>query len=312
MTTPLLDPQIGMFRLPGDEPSWIWAFTCRTQDCSCRDALVLATPGDRETLLTRGAAVGEAWSHGDGHIAAAAALSDVSVFHLDLDSAEVALLQQDTRLTPKDLAVRPQLRRVVERIDGEILDAIGHLWHLGKGTPDPEEANRDAPRIELEDWEAGDLVAWNEVLVGVRDDLYVRDDGVFEATELYCVASGCACGETVIRFSESRPREVLPIGAVRIAGSGKAVLEPDLHRQRGLLERLWAAFQRRHPRHRERFARKAATLQELGPKIVSAPHRENQAPVAPVAAVVAKAKVGRNEPCPCGSGKKYKRCCGAT
>ncbi|MDX1503354.1 MAG: SEC-C metal-binding domain-containing protein [Thermoanaerobaculia bacterium] len=23
------------------------------------------------------------------------------------------------------------------------------------------------------------------------------------------------------------------------------------------------------------------------------------------------AKVGRNEPCPCGSGKKYKKCCGA-
>ena len=23
-------------------------------------------------------------------------------------------------------------------------------------------------------------------------------------------------------------------------------------------------------------------------------------------------KVGRNEPCPCGSGKKYKRCCDAT
>lgn len=23
-------------------------------------------------------------------------------------------------------------------------------------------------------------------------------------------------------------------------------------------------------------------------------------------------KVGRNEPCPCGSGKKYKRCCGAS
>ena len=23
-------------------------------------------------------------------------------------------------------------------------------------------------------------------------------------------------------------------------------------------------------------------------------------------------KVGRNDPCPCGSGKKYKRCCGST
>ncbi|MDA3895171.1 MAG: SEC-C metal-binding domain-containing protein [Desulfobacteraceae bacterium] len=23
-----------------------------------------------------------------------------------------------------------------------------------------------------------------------------------------------------------------------------------------------------------------------------------------------KSKVGRNDPCPCGSGKKYKKCCG--
>jgi uncharacterized protein YecA (UPF0149 family) len=26
--------------------------------------------------------------------------------------------------------------------------------------------------------------------------------------------------------------------------------------------------------------------------------------------VVNKAKIGRNDPCPCGSGKKYKHCCG--
>jgi len=25
---------------------------------------------------------------------------------------------------------------------------------------------------------------------------------------------------------------------------------------------------------------------------------------------IAEKKVGRNEPCPCGSGKKYKKCCG--
>ena len=27
--------------------------------------------------------------------------------------------------------------------------------------------------------------------------------------------------------------------------------------------------------------------------------------------VVNKNKIGRNDPCPCGSGKKYKKCCGA-
>jgi preprotein translocase subunit SecA len=26
--------------------------------------------------------------------------------------------------------------------------------------------------------------------------------------------------------------------------------------------------------------------------------------------VTKKEKVGRNDPCPCGSGKKYKKCCG--
>ena len=26
---------------------------------------------------------------------------------------------------------------------------------------------------------------------------------------------------------------------------------------------------------------------------------------------ISNKKIGRNEPCPCGSGKKYKHCCGA-
>ncbi len=32
----------------------------------------------------------------------------------------------------------------------------------------------------------------------------------------------------------------------------------------------------------------------------------------PKAATVKSNKVGRNDPCPCGSGKKYKKCCGAS
>jgi uncharacterized protein len=30
---------------------------------------------------------------------------------------------------------------------------------------------------------------------------------------------------------------------------------------------------------------------------------------APTPGPARKAKIGRNEPCPCGSGKKYKKCC---
>jgi preprotein translocase subunit SecA len=30
----------------------------------------------------------------------------------------------------------------------------------------------------------------------------------------------------------------------------------------------------------------------------------------PVKKKIPEVKVGRNDPCPCGSGKKYKKCCG--
>jgi SWIM/SEC-C metal-binding protein len=30
----------------------------------------------------------------------------------------------------------------------------------------------------------------------------------------------------------------------------------------------------------------------------------------PTKTVIAEKKIGRNDPCPCGSGKKYKKCCG--
>jgi preprotein translocase subunit SecA len=41
------------------------------------------------------------------------------------------------------------------------------------------------------------------------------------------------------------------------------------------------------------------------------PTRSLRAAPAPALAPVGRAKVGRNDPCPCGSGKKYKKCCGA-
>jgi preprotein translocase subunit SecA len=42
-----------------------------------------------------------------------------------------------------------------------------------------------------------------------------------------------------------------------------------------------------------------------------APTRGLRTASAPALAPATRAKVGRNDPCPCGSGKKYKKCCGA-
>ena len=42
----------------------------------------------------------------------------------------------------------------------------------------------------------------------------------------------------------------------------------------------------------------------MGPALAQAP-----APAVPIRKD--EPKVGRNDPCPCGSGRKYKKCCGA-
>ncbi len=57
---------------------------------------------------------------------------------------------------------------------------------------------------------------------------------------------------------------------------------------------------------RSRFKKKAGAWYYVEGVHPDAQPAEEEAPAAPQTA-----KVGRNAPCPCGSGKKYKRCCGA-
>ena len=52
---------------------------------------------------------------------------------------------------------------------------------------------------------------------------------------------------------------------------------------------------RRAPMERQQVAKAVETPAEDGAKPVVKKHSD---------------KVGRNDPCPCGSGKKYKNCCG--
>ena len=49
---------------------------------------------------------------------------------------------------------------------------------------------------------------------------------------------------------------------------------------------------------------------EDGPRVMNESRGEDNEPKKPVTAKKTDT-IGRNDPCPCGSGKKYKKCCGA-
>lgn len=288
-TTP--NAEQGLIQLAGAPDRWIWAFTCPTPRCACRTAIVLSMPGAREALLERGRPVAEAWLGHESYAEAALQLRGVTVFGTDLDTRELFALGGDA---PLHVNAHPEVKAVAERLDDDALDAIARAWHLGKGQEPPPEPGALAAKIEVEDWQPGDRVMWDDVMPFLRADTYVFGDRIFEAFELYCVEAGCACGEVIVEFSSVAPRGAPRPGHVEFDGK-EALLHPEHERQRARLTELWSAYCQRHRDHRERFAKRSATTHGLAGRIVAAPP---------------KPKVGRNETCPCGSGKKFKKCCG--
>ncbi|MGA3124686.1 MAG: SEC-C metal-binding domain-containing protein [Polyangiaceae bacterium] len=137
----------------------------------------------------------------------------------------------------------------------------------------------------------------------MRQDIFRCGERVFEAFDLYCVAPDCCCGEVVVDFAPILPRGAPAPGAVRVAKSGAATLEPEHERHRERLEQLWAAFRKRHPGYVARFVRRSAVMEGLAGRIVGSPRTGVERRTA---------RVGRNDSYPCGSGRKYKKCCGAT
>jgi len=261
----------GLIALGGDDPRWIWAFTCSTVGCDCRTALVLSTGGDRETLLARGAPIRDAWLRGQSHAKAAAAIEGVTAFAIDIDDGELFPAYSEDPFEALDLDAHPDARDVVDGIDGETLEELGRLWYRGKGLPNPEETSRAAERIEVEDWEPSDMVAWDEAMVGVRQDVFRVGEHVYEAFDQYCVAEGCSCGEVLVDFVPVAVRGTPLAGAVRVDKHGEATVEPEHEEHRERLEQLWSAFQKRHPRYRKRFARRVAVMQAVASRIVGTP-----------------------------------------
>jgi preprotein translocase subunit SecA len=73
----------------------------------------------------------------------------------------------------------------------------------------------------------------------------------------------------------------------------------------GLIFRAQPGPRQRGPQQTREFKPTAAQ-----PSAAAGPTAEARAAPAQGRPVVAGKKVGRNDPCPCGSGKKYKKCCG--
>jgi hypothetical protein len=151
----------------------------------------------------------------------------------------------------------------------------GQLEHARTRTPRKVDADRGA------------LIALDELLPHEWDLFVERDGKSYVVLDQYCLEPGCTCGQAAFNILDLDQEEVL--------GGARFDLETfRLQDVQGLalIDLLWARF-----------------LDQGGREAIKA--RLKLARAAVQTAPASTARVGRNDPCPCGSGKKHKKCCGA-
>ena len=185
-------------------------------------------------------------------------------------------------------------------MDAELVAILQRRFQAAKRAPAPP---HDWRKDDWSWWQPERPVAWTDVATDDDEASEVLLDGkTYAVSDFYCVEPGCACEEVRISFwlERSSDKELEDVGDVWVNPTMPTAAQLHAHGpMRPLLERLWGAFRDEHP-VTALLVQRRARMRELAPEI----HRLFGKP-----APAKLGKVGANEPCPCGSGKKYKRCC---
>lgn len=158
----------------------------------------------------------------------------------------------------------------------------------------------------------GAMVGYGEILPFAMQWSFTIGEAQWLADDAYCTEPQCTCRDVLIRFLHVADA---PAGGIaRVTGAIPAVF---YNYQRGTsrtaqapspgqpsIRELVEAMKQAHPdfdreaehRHLQLKTLFVSALQKAAQK----PMPDERAPPAP----------GRNDPCPCGSGKKFKKCCG--
>lgn len=161
------------------------------------------------------------------------------------------------------------------------------------------------PGLELlkaEEWETNDAnKAWGDAVVCM-----LKAGGRASEEHIQAVAAsnlGKRITPEEVAAAAARPRNERPVGFTTAQEGAKIVLDNMLAKcgpppsigsdhQMAPCVKIYA-----------QTGKPCATIVSVAPAV-------RQVPIQPVQTFVREAKVGRNDPCPCDSGKKFKQCCG--
>jgi len=216
----------------------------------------------------------------------------------------------------RELSSHPQDLRLAKAVMADLQPEDWRTLYRYLVTVKVKEA-REANLETFEPYFPPDVLYGNESMVGYSE-IFPFDPGFpFElggsrwlTDDEYCVNPECECTDAVITFmtvpEETRRRveieDSLPAARYDYK-TGQFSEAPSPGAGKPPLSALVQALKEAHPELGDDLKSRQHQLRVLYQRALDAKRRTSRA--AP-----ARPKPGRNDPCPCGSGKKYKRCCG--
>jgi SEC-C motif len=231
----------------------------------------------------------------------------IPLFEMNVDVLKQKL---DTGLQKRSVSEKNIGATFVRALSGRDWRLLTEIFYYHKRrvtdeTPD-EKIDAPFPADDIEQHSA--MVSFHGILPYAEAKIVDIEDRRFQLDELYCVKSGCTCTDVAVglldfsALHDAHDRTLeSPIPALflnyhtkawRIENAGEEdpqllnhiaeTLNTDAYaslfqRHHARLKSLYRGYQARHPHH--------------------------------AAAISTRQPVGRNDRCPCGSGKKYKKCC---
>ena len=189
-------------------------------------------------------------------------------------------------------------------------------WYLDekfehiRTTPVSEMDTSDLPKTE-----GGRMVGFVDVFpAGMTMSLHWKNE-IWAVDDQYCVQPGCDCGETVLSFLKLKDAT----GQVAIQTNKPPAIHFNYRTKVFKLANpgpagspaatdLLTAFRQQHSPVKEKLQLRHSILQSVyAGELLN--RLESDLPSTAAEPKITLPKIGRNDPCPCGSGRKYKQCC---
>ncbi len=199
---------------------------------------------------------------------------------------------------------------LAQSLDGEMLDWLYEGWSQLVGVPSPTVA----PDVRRLDWSLGQMLPFGQVFIYDRQDFYVVRDKTYLVEDLYCMNPECSCGDYKFVAFALDPKGTTGTQAVsfgaKLTHLGVSITDvPTAVEDELLAHRLWHLINARHNLRQRLFDRHARLMDLLPQILLAAKPATPPKPAPPARPTLDWASIPRNAPCPCGSGKKFKRCC---